>query len=66
MSDYILDPDGHKLEIHVGCLETRVAECRWRPSSGSELVEDGFGDALDGAVGRKPIFVHHVSTRASQ
>jgi catechol 2,3-dioxygenase-like lactoylglutathione lyase family enzyme len=31
-SFYFLDPDGHKLEIHVGNLETRLGEMRDRPS----------------------------------
>lgn len=28
---YILDPDGHKLEIHVGDIESRLASCRAKP-----------------------------------
>lgn len=30
-SFYFLDPDGHRLEVHVGSLESRLAECRERP-----------------------------------
>jgi catechol 2,3-dioxygenase-like lactoylglutathione lyase family enzyme len=28
---YFLDPDGHKLEIHVGDWRSRLEECRARP-----------------------------------
>lgn len=31
---YILDPDGHKLELHVGSLEGRLEELKRKPYSG--------------------------------
>ncbi|WP_439534591.1 VOC family protein [Polymorphobacter sp.] len=33
-STYFLDPDGHKLEIHIGNIETRLAHYRNDPSTG--------------------------------
>ena len=33
---YILDPDGHKLEIHVGSLKSRLEELRDKPYKGME------------------------------
>jgi catechol 2,3-dioxygenase-like lactoylglutathione lyase family enzyme len=33
-SYYFLDPDGHKLEIHVGSLAQRLAACRENPYAG--------------------------------
>ncbi|QBE62153.1 VOC family protein [Pseudoduganella lutea] len=36
---YFLDPDGHKLEIHVGSLESRLASLRREPYEGLTLFE---------------------------
>lgn len=33
-SFYFLDPDGHKLEVHVGDLDSRLAQCRLLPYEG--------------------------------
>ncbi|MFJ4194845.1 fosfomycin resistance glutathione transferase [Pseudomonas sp. NPDC089534] len=33
-SFYFLDPDGHKLEAHVGDLASRLAACRQKPYAG--------------------------------
>ncbi|MDX6021620.1 fosfomycin resistance glutathione transferase [Scandinavium sp. V105_16] len=33
-SFYFLDPDGHRLELHVGDLAQRVAACREKPYAG--------------------------------
>lgn len=38
-STYFLDPDGHKLEIHVGSLETRLAHYRQNPSKEVTIFE---------------------------
>lgn len=33
-SHYFLDPDGHRLELHVGGLAQRLAACREKPYAG--------------------------------
>jgi catechol 2,3-dioxygenase-like lactoylglutathione lyase family enzyme len=33
-SYYFLDPDGHKLEVHVGDWQSRLEACRQRPYDG--------------------------------
>lgn len=38
-SFYFLDPDGHKLELHVGDLASRLAACRQKPYSGMRFYD---------------------------
>ena len=39
-SFYFLDPDGHKLEIHVGDLASRLAACRQEPYAGMKFFDE--------------------------
>ena len=39
-SFYFLDPDGHKLEVHVGDLASRLAACRQRPYAGMTFLDE--------------------------
>ncbi len=38
-SFYFLDPDGHKLELHVGDLSARLAACRQKPYAGMRFYD---------------------------
>lgn len=50
-SVYFLDPDGHKLEIHVGDWRLRLEACRSRPYDDMVFFEDG-GTAVRSGVER--------------
>ncbi|AUU89180.1 FosA family fosfomycin resistance glutathione transferase [Enterobacteriaceae bacterium ENNIH3] len=39
-SFYFLDPDGHKLEAHVGSLAQRLAACRAKPYKGMVFFDE--------------------------
>lgn len=39
-STYFLDPDGHRLEIHVGSLAARLAHYRANPEKGVTVLDD--------------------------
>lgn len=39
-SYYFLDPDGHKLELHVGSLAQRLAACREKPYAGMVFYDE--------------------------
>jgi catechol 2,3-dioxygenase-like lactoylglutathione lyase family enzyme len=39
-SHYFLDPDGHKLELHVGSLAQRLAACREQPYKGMVFYDE--------------------------
>ncbi|NWB45848.1 fosfomycin resistance glutathione transferase [Pseudomonas gingeri] len=38
-SFYFSDPDGHRLEVHVGSLASRLDQCRLRPYEGMEFFD---------------------------
>lgn len=38
-SFYFLDPDGHRLELHVGSLASRLEQCRRQPYAGMEFFD---------------------------
>jgi catechol 2,3-dioxygenase-like lactoylglutathione lyase family enzyme len=38
-SVYVLDPDGHKLEVHAGDLASRLAHYRAHPEKGVEIFD---------------------------
>lgn len=49
-SFYFLDPDGHQLEVHVGSLASRIAQCKAAPYAGMR-----FGDVQACHTSNAPI-----------
>ncbi|EOQ66100.1 fosfomycin resistance glutathione transferase FosLL [Acinetobacter pittii] len=39
-SIYFLDPDGHKLEVHVGTLSSRLQSCKKNPYEGMVFFDE--------------------------
>lgn len=35
---YLLDPDGHQLEVHCGCLQSRLDSLKMKPYAGLEWL----------------------------
>jgi catechol 2,3-dioxygenase-like lactoylglutathione lyase family enzyme/GNAT superfamily N-acetyltransferase len=77
---YFLDPDGHKLELHIGNLKTRLDACRIEPYDGMTFhataeplatLSDGLTISLDASPGAQDCasvidgLVHHTE-RESQ
>ena len=50
-SVYFLDPDGHRLEAHVGSLESRLTALRESPYDGLKIHGDGISHESAGAAG---------------
>jgi len=51
-SFYFLDSDGHKLEIHVGDLASRLEACRRQPYADMEILNDTANE-LDSSTWRE-------------
>ena len=45
-SFYFLDPDAHRLELHVGDLASRLAACRAAPYAGMRFADAGADAAV--------------------
>lgn len=54
VSFYFLDPDGHKLEAHVGDLASRLTACRQKPYAGMKFFDDESVDPLGPDIDLRP------------
>ena len=61
---YFLDPDGHRLEGHVGSLESRLASLRELPYQGLKLYSEGGASEVSNA-GRPRHRASHITTGCS-
>ena len=58
---YLLDPDGHKVEVHVGGIEERIASYKANPKSDYEFFDDFV---IRKAKAEEAIFLSNLALRS--